>query len=455
MTEAGEEARTKIRAALGPAEPDPGLRARVIASMPIEPGAGPRWQWAAGVVAVLLAVMIVAGLVFVRQRTPAQPAAAGHLVGSLNMTTQLDFRCSLPVQAYLSEARISLPDGGVTVDQVQTQGKGSPVYGSVYASGKWLPVPRAWLSPDGRSYAYVTSTTGVPGQAQAAAVYVHDVARGTDRKLWSGTGYTQMIGWGPGGVYFALQPVDAGKGPSVATEVWVVDPSSPGAAHRVGPNPPPPAPAPNEAVVPPFQFGTRIAGGAAWTVRPGAPQGPMPAVGGGIVLTPSQVLRMDLKDGSLSAWFTAPDGTNLSIAGMDQQGHPILLISTNPKAALMTPPSSGPAVKVPPEMMYPPPPRVLLLTGANQTVEISNGSDSAFRPTSAFGDSHGIWFASPGTLWLYRHGSLARVADIPASLFPLPTPLPNAPTPPPNYTKPAAPPGYPIGVPLNLLGPCV
>ena len=453
--EEGDETRTKIRAAIGPAEPDPGLRARVIESMPIEPGGAPRWQWAAGGAAVLLAVMIVAGLVFVRQRTPGQPAAAGHLVGSLNMTTQLDFRCTLPVQAYLSEARISLPDGGVTVDQAQTQGKGTPVYGGVYVNGKWLPVPRAWLSSDGRSYAYVTSTTGVPGQAQTAAVYVHDVARGTDRKLWSGTGYTQMIGWGPGGVYFALQQMDAGKGPSVATEVWVVDPASPSAAHRVGPNPPQAAPAPNEAFMPMFQFGTRIAGGAAWTVKPGASQGPIPPGGGSVVVTPSQVLRMDLKDGSLSAWFTAPDGTSLSIAGTDQQGRPILFIRTNPKAVLMTPANSGAAVKEPPEVMYPPPPRVLLLTGANQTVEISNGSDSAFRPLSASGDTHGIWFASPGTLWLYRHGSLAKVADIPASLFPLPTPPPNAPTPPPNYTKPAPPPGYPVGVSLNLLGPCL
>src|SRR5499427_2666951 len=244
MMEDQDHTRTRIRGALGPAEPDPSFRARVIASMPLEPGGGSRRQWAAGGVAVLLAVTIVAGLVFVRQRSSGQPAASGHLVGSLNMTEQLDFRCTLPVQGYLSEARISIPDGGVTVDAVQTQGKGSPAYGNVYVNGRWLPVPRAWLSSDSRSYAYVTSTTGVPGQTQTAALYVHDVARGTDRKVWSGTGYTQMIGWGPGGLYFALQPTDPGKGLAGGAEVWVVDPASPGAAHRVGPNPPPPAPAP-------------------------------------------------------------------------------------------------------------------------------------------------------------------------------------------------------------------
>jgi len=162
---------------------------------------------------------------------------------------------------------------------------------------------------------------------------------------------------------------------------------------------------------------------------------------------------MELKDGSLSTWFTAPDGTNVGIAGTDQQGHPILIINTTPKL-VQQPQSSGAPVPVPSEVIYPPPPRVLLLTGANQTVEISSGADATFRPSSAFGDGHGIWFTSPGSLWLYRHGSLAKVADVPASLFPLPTPPPNAPTPPPNLTRPSPPPDYPIGVSLNVLGPC-
>src|SRR5215469_11722649 len=153
-------------------------------------------------------------------------------------------------------------------------------------------------------------------------------------------------------------------------------PSSPQTPARVRPSRPrsgswtPPAPAPHTGWVPIRLHQRRTPTKPSCRPSSPAPARPamrvsMPAGGGSVVLTPSQVLRMDLKDGSLSAWFTAPDGTNLSIAGTDQQGHPILLISTNPKAAaLMTPPSSGPAVKVPPEMIYPPPPRVLLLTGA-------------------------------------------------------------------------------------------
>lgn len=453
MASEEEEARAKVRRALGVAEPHPGLRSRVIDSMPIarDGGGGPRWLWVAGGVAVLLAVTIVAGLLFVRQRGAAQPAASGQPVGALNMTTQLDFRCTLPVQGYLTEARISLPDGAVFVDHVQQPVKGPAQYGSVYAGGKWVPVPRAWLSPDSKSYAYITNTTGVPGQPQSATLYVRDIARGTDRKLWSGSGFTQMIGWGPGGVYFTLQPAAAGgKGFGDTAEVWVADPAKPGAAHRVGPNPPQLAPA-SEADLPLFQFGTRIVGDRAWTVRLGGAKPPIPPGGGNVVRSPSQVIQMDLKDGSLSTWLTAAEGTNLTIAGTDSQGHPILVVMPTPK--MVVPPASPGGQLVPSaDVIYPPPPRVLLLTGPNQTVEIADGTNSAFRPFGAIGDSHGIWFNSPGSLWLYRQGSLAKVADIPTSLFPRPTPPPNVPTQPPTFPSP--PPGFPTGVALSLVGPC-
>ncbi|HKF18613.1 MAG TPA: hypothetical protein VKF14_15660 [Candidatus Dormibacteraeota bacterium] len=458
MASEEEEARTRIRRALGVVEPHPGLRARVIDSTPIDGDGGPssRRLWVAGGVAVLLALTVVAGLMFVRRPGATHSASTGHLVGALNVTTQLGFQCTLPVQGYLTEARISLPDGAVFVDQVQQQGKGTAQYGSVYAGGKWVPVPRAWLSPDSKSYAYITNTTGVPGQPQTATLYVHDIARGTDRKLWSGTGYTQMIGWGPGGVYFTLQPAAAGlPGARNTNEVWVVAPANPSAVHRVGPNPPQPAPT-SEADLPIFQFGTRIAGDQAWTVKVGIPKGPIPPGGGNVARNPSEVIRMDLKDGSVSTWFTAAEGTSLNIAGLDSQGHPILTVMPTPK---IMPPPASPGGQVTPsaDMIYPSPPRVLLLTGPNQTVEIADGSNSAFRPSIAMGDSHGIWFNSPGSLWIYRQGSLAKVAEIPAGLFPLPTPPPNAPTPniakpPPNFPSP--PPGFPTGVSLALVGPC-
>ena len=455
--EATAATRAKVREALGVVEPHPGLRSRVIASTPVEGygGRASRRPWVAGGIAVLMALTVVAGLLFFRHGGSVQSATSSQPVGTLNMTTQLEFRCTLPVQGYLTEARISLPDGTVLVDHVQQQAKGAPQYGSVYAGGRWVPVPRAWLSPDSKSYAYITNTTGIPGQLQTAALYVHDLARGTDRKLWSGAGFTQLIGWGPGGVYFMFQPAAAGKGLGDTTEVWVLDLAKPNAAHRVGPNPPQPAPS-SEADSPIFQFGTRIAGSYAWSVKIGSARPPIPARGGSVVRNPSQVIRMDLNDGSISTWFTAAEGTSLSIAGMDSQGHPILAVM--PIAKMVAPPdSSGGQVTPPADVIYPPPPRVLLLTAPNQAVEIADGSNSGFRPSSAIADRHGVWFNSPGSLWLYSQGGLAKVADIPASLFPRPTPPPGAPTPnvagpPPNFPSP--PPGFPTGVMLALAGPC-
>jgi hypothetical protein len=412
---------------------------------------GSRWQWVAGAFAVMLALTIVAGLLLIRQRGAAQPAATGHPAGTLSMIVQLSFHCTLPVQGYTTQARISMPDGGVTIDHVLQSPKATATFGGAYVGGRWLPVPLSWVSADSKSYAYITSTTGVPGQPQTAALYVHDIAKGADRQLWSGTGSTQMIGWGPGGVFFVRQAVAMTSPGPPSIELWVVDPANPGAAHRVGPNPPQLSSNPTEALVPLFQPGTHIAGGAAWTVSYANPK--VQGAGGSFTAPAAKVVRMDLKDGSLTTWFTAPDSTSVGVVATDLQGHPVLVVNAIPKVAPQ-PTSAGATVTASQAQVDLRPPRVLLLTGPNQTVEIANGSDPSFRPSSAVGDSHGIWFSSPGSLWLYRQGSLTRVADVPGSLFPLPTPPPNAPTLPPNATKPSPPPGTPTGVVLALAGRC-
>src|SRR5215472_19121183 len=111
----------------------------------LEPRGGSRRQRAAGAVAVMLAVAIVAGLLFVRHHGSAaagQQAAPGHRIGAGSVAAQLDLHCALPVQTYLTRAFVSMPDGGVTVDRSLTSAKvvvNSP--GSSYAGGRWLPVP--------------------------------------------------------------------------------------------------------------------------------------------------------------------------------------------------------------------------------------------------------------------------------------------------------------------------
>src|SRR5262249_61644849 len=101
-TQDDERARGKIRGALGVAEPEPGLRSRVITSMPIDLGfGGSRRQLAAGGVALVLALAVVASLVLTRQGgTSPQSASEVKVVGTLDMTTQVGVRWNLPVGGY-------------------------------------------------------------------------------------------------------------------------------------------------------------------------------------------------------------------------------------------------------------------------------------------------------------------------------------------------------------------
>jgi hypothetical protein len=441
-----EPIRRRVKRALGDDEVDPALRSRVMASMPYDgEESRPRWQWAMGGLAVVLAVAVVAGLIVMRpHQQPTHPAA--QETRGLAMTTQLDFKCSLPVTVYNTRAIISIPDGATTIEAVPgTQPGAKPIYPFTYAGGKWIPVAWRWLAPDGKSYGYTTNTTGVPGQGTSTAVFVHDIAGGKDRQVWTGDGNSSMLGWAQGGIYFTKQ--NYGPSSMSGPEVWVVDPASPAAAHRVGPNPPPATTSGSQN-----QF-SQIGGGGVWSLSWN--QVPQPTATGSISYGgPNIVMRMDLKDGTMSTWYTAPEGRAVAIMGMDAQGHPLLNVSIPPVKG--APPAPG-ATPDPSAFVYPPPPRVLLLTGPDQVLEIADGSNQSMRPVSVFGDAHGIWLTVPGSLWLYAKGSLKKVADVPAEQFPPPTPPPGAMTPPPGVSKvaPSTPPGFPTGPYVQVMAPCI
>jgi hypothetical protein len=428
MFEDGERIRSRIHDALGVEQPHPSLRSRVIASMPVDrDDVRPRWQWAMGAVAIALTLTLVGSLVYIRTAGQRQGVPAGRVVGSVSIVTRLDFTCTLPVLADQSAATIRLPDGQATVYQAPNGGgKGTGGTGISYARGRWLPVPPQWLAPDGRSYAYATNTIGVPGQASTSAVFVHDVASGRDRQVWSGSGSTQMIAWSGDAVYVNRQIQDP-VGPG---EIWAVDPAA-GGARRVGPNPPG-----TDRTAPGF-IAARFGGGGAWSVVASQPQG-AGAVGSG----PNQVRRMDLRDGTVSTWFTAPAGRVVAIIGMDAQGHPVLALGNQVH------PQIGPSPTPDPASAYPPPPSLLLLSGPDQVVVLADGSNSALRPSVAFGDGHGIWFDSPGALWLYRRGELIQVAAVPSRLFPQTTPPAG------KGGVSSPPPNYPTGPNLMIEGGC-
>jgi len=103
--------------------------------------------------------------------------------------------------------------------------------------------------------------------------------------------------------------------------------------------------------------------------------------------------------------------------GLDEQGRPILALF---QANFKGDPTIG--------AKAPPVPRLLILTGANQTVEITPGNPDFHLASSPWADSHGIWFGGWSSLWLYtQSGGLRQVATIPAGLFPTPSPPPGYP----------------------------
>ncbi len=390
-------------------------------SSPIEPTElRGHWRWLASVVAGLLALGVVGGLLYFRSSGHGPKDAT---VGSVT-TSGVDFSCRLPVLAGAAGAFISFPNGAVTIDHRVALDLYKGGYGYTYDAqvGKWVPVPRSALSPDGRSYAYMAQTTGVPGEMSTTSLHTRDITSGKDRVLWEGSGSATGpdLTWLPSGIYFSavLYPATGLAGP-IFPALYVADPTNSGQPRRVGPNPPPQPPSPDQAYFSGPDIFTIVGGGAAWGMgnrtpkeAPSPDKAPAPGTFG-----PDRVLRMDLRDGSVSTWYTVTGTELVSLMGLDEQGRPILSLFQPTFKTAPAPGADGP-----------PPPRVLLLTGANQTVEITSGN-SDFQPASLpWADSHGIWFGSWNSLWLYtQKGGLRQVATIPAGLFP----------------SPSLPPGYP------------
>jgi hypothetical protein len=410
---------------------------------------GPReltgpWRWLAGAIAALLTLAVVGGFAYIRLASRAQNDQA---VGSVSVGG-VGFSCRLPVLAATSGAFISFPDGAVTIDQSLALSPYKGGYGNGYTYDapvkKWVPVPRSSLSPDGRSYSYLAQTTGVPGETATLSLHTREIAGGKDRVLWEGSGSPMgpnQLTWLPTGIYFSAVLVPAGgqfqKGFNFPA-IYVADPSHPGAPRRVGPNPEPQPPSPGQ----PNYYGpdmfTLVGGGAAWgtgnrvqTEAPTPNKPPAPGTYG-----PDKVLRMDLRDGTVSTYYTVTGVEMLSLVGLDQLGHPLVSLYP-PKPSF----ENGP----PPTSYMPPPPHLMLVTGPNQTVDLAAGADF-HQGSQPMADSHGIWFGSWNSVWLYtQSGGLRQVATIPTGLFP-------SPSPPPGFeAKPNPPAGKP-GMPAYMQG---
>lgn len=350
----------------------------------------PRWAASAASAIILIALLGAAGVLYWRITSPyGATAATRHApspspsvitapsaIGFLTVSSRVDFKCTLPVTVYSRRVRIGLPSGTVTLDGVLSA-DGSGAAGNSYRDGRWLPVPPSWVSPDGRSYA---ATAPAVGNSAQQAIVVTNAASGERQEVWRGLSSPTIVGWDNTGLYFMVQLKSTGQSGQLETGLWLSRPGNPWQASRVGPDPTSVAAiSPARAL---FTGDAKLGGGAAWDTTQA------------VDATPARVERMDVRGGSVSVWYTAPPGLSVFILGFDRDGHPVLVLTGSNRSS-----NKG----------------LMLLTGANQTVQIGGNLDGTPRFASALGDARGVWIGASGSLWLYRSGSFFKIADLPVA----------------------------------------
>jgi hypothetical protein len=178
-------------------------------------------------------------------------------------------------------------------------------------SSRWLPVPRASVSPDGSRYVYVQylypPNAGIPLPAPTGSlIRVVTIATGEDKVIYQGPSY-DVVGWQQEGVYLRRPCTDvncrSGGG------LWLLPVS--GAPQQLAA---PPAQVSSVSLVPMW---TALGGGAAWALAADPSNGNL-----------DRLLRHDLNGGPETIWFSRPHSTWMSLRGIDS-GAPILAVTEN------------------------------------------------------------------------------------------------------------------------------
>ena len=188
---------------------------------------------------------------------------------------------------------VSLPPGAPSPAPGYGYGSTGLTYDRAYS--KWLPVPRAWVSPDGSRYAYPS----------ANSLYVQDVNGSGNTALGGGRAWT-IVAVLAEGVYAST---------TNAPGLWLLPYSgSPRQIATTG-------------------FWQAADHGAAYgTATSAVPQG-----------ASSSIIKLDLTTGAITDWF-GRSNSQAAVVGFDSQGNPIVQVSyTNAGQEwwLTTAPSTG------------------------------------------------------------------------------------------------------------------
>jgi hypothetical protein len=273
--------------------------------------------------------------------------------------------CRLPIALTMNNggknpAFIQFPQATLTAATIpsfvgtQLRGYGAPAYDQPLAT--WLPVPPAYVSPDGARYAYTDAdwTAGIPTSTR---VHVVDVRSGRDRVVFDKGAY-DVVAFTATGVFVVhhLPQTDSSDG------LWLLNPDT-GTLRKL------------------TSAGTEwftVGADAAWSgeLVPGdTTPGKIQA---------DRLIRLDLQTGAVTPWFYRPN-QQIAVLGLDSEGRPLIEVGSETKTELwlVTAPSAA----------------TLINSGGGWGAADSLGP---YWPVVA--DSHGVWMNTTKGIALYRPG---------------------------------------------------
>lgn len=226
------------------------------------------------------------------------------------------------------------------------------------AAGKWLPVFRAWTSPDGLHYAY-PEYRPVTGPA-TGIIHIVDVSTGADKGV-NVPAPSLVVSYETAGVYVTRVVPNSG---AAAMALTLVDPVA-GTFKQITAD---------------ERAWLQVGGPSAYAADldgsdPKPPSGPGAA---------NRVLKLDLASGAITTYFSSP-GNSVQILGLDASNNPVIGITSATSYS------------------------VRLGTSA-----IFSGPPADTNPGGPLVvDSHGVWFGSQsGRIWLFPAGGpLQKMAD--------------------------------------------
>ena len=326
---------------------------------------------------VVLPVLLSACDITSKSASPTQNATATSSAPGLAFTCRLPVVQPLPTgSALFQTAFVDFPGGAVTIDPKGAFEQHNELYTSValpHLAGlswpawdqpfsRWVPAEREAISQDGAHYAYTIAGSDYPKSNHHPLLHLVDIGTGADRIITL-PALDPFLTWGVAsftteGIYLRKLPYEGISPPGL----WLLNPTT-GSVQLA---------ASDSALSSPRA-------GTVWvnSLDP-ADAGALRDAYSGTIL-PDEVIQQDLKSGARVVWFYRP-GKSVHLLGLDQSGHPFVLVATGQSSADRV------------ELWLVPAP------GSGQP--LWSGSEAS-NLSALVGDAHAVWFSGPGGIFIY------------------------------------------------------